>query len=107
MRTTHFASVGVVLLTGLASLSLTGCLLGPDYARPKVDVPATFRFSIQDTADTANTAWWEQFGDPVLNDLIAAALADNLDVKIAAARVEEFRGQFVTTRSGQIGRAHV
>ncbi|MFM0216989.1 MULTISPECIES: efflux transporter outer membrane subunit [Paraburkholderia] len=100
MRTTHFASVGVVLLTGLASLSLTGCLLGPDYARPKVDVPATFRFSLQETADTANTAWWEQFGDPVLNDLIAAALADNLDVKIAAARVEEFRGQFVTTRSG-------
>lgn len=100
MRTTHFASVGVVLLTGLASLSLTGCLLGPDYARPKVDVPATFRFSIQETADTANTAWWEQFGDPVLNDLIAAVLADNLDIKIAAARVEEFRGQFVTTRSG-------
>ncbi|CAB3801101.1 Outer membrane protein OprM [Paraburkholderia ultramafica] len=96
MRATAFAR----LLTPLLLLTLNGCLLGPDYVRPKVDVPATFRFSMEETADTANTAWWEQFEDPVLNDLITAALADNLDVKIAAARVEEFRGQFVTTRSG-------
>jgi outer membrane protein, multidrug efflux system len=96
MRATAFARVVAALLL----LTLNGCLLGPDYSRPKVDVPATFRFSIQETTDTANTAWWEQFEDPVLNDLITAALADNLDVKIAAARVEEFRGQFVTTRSG-------
>jgi multidrug efflux system outer membrane protein len=88
------------LLAVLALLSLTGCLLGPNYERPKAEVPATFRFSMQETAETANTVWWEQFQDVVLNELIAAALADNLDVKIAAARVEEFRGQFVTTRSG-------
>ncbi|MGA7780105.1 MAG: efflux transporter outer membrane subunit [Paraburkholderia sp.] len=96
MRATAFAR----LVAALLLLTLNGCLLGPDYTRPNVDVPATFRFSIQETTDTANTAWWEQFEDPVLNDLIAAALADNLDVKVAAARVEEFRGQFVTTRSG-------
>ena len=46
--------------------------------------------------------WWEQFQDPVLNDLIAAALADNKDVKIAAARVDQFLGQFVTTRSAPV-----
>ncbi|TDN57825.1 efflux transporter outer membrane subunit [Paraburkholderia sp. BL10I2N1] len=96
MRATAFAR----LLAPLLVLTLNGCLLGPDYVRPKVDVPANFRFTIQETTDTANTAWWEQFQDPVLNDLIAAALADNLDVKVAAARVEEFRGQFVSTRSG-------
>ena len=88
------------LLAVLVLTSLYGCLLGPNYERPKTEVPATFRFSMEQTAETANTVWWEQFQDPVLNELIAAALADNLDVKIAAARVEEFRGQFVTTRSG-------
>ena len=80
-------------------LALSGCLLGPDYKRPVVDTPPTFRFAESDAKDLVNTAWWEQFQDPALNDLIATALADNLDVKTAAARVEQFLGQFETTRS--------
>jgi multidrug efflux system outer membrane protein len=48
----------------------------------------------------ANTAWWEQFGDPVLNDLILAALKENKDILIAAARIEEFMGRYRTTRAG-------
>jgi multidrug efflux system outer membrane protein len=94
------------LLAFAALLALGGCLLGPDYARPKVDVPATYRFTQGEAADIANIVWWEQFQDPVLDQLIATALLENRDVKIAAARVDEFRGQFVTTRSGlfpQIG----
>ncbi|KAG8152916.1 efflux transporter outer membrane subunit [Burkholderia catarinensis] len=83
-----------ILLAGLS-----GCLLGPDYVRPKVEVPATFRFQPAEPADVANAAWWEQFQDPALNALIAAALAENLDVKVAAARVDEFLGQFESTRS--------
>ncbi|WP_345816979.1 efflux transporter outer membrane subunit (plasmid) [Paraburkholderia sp. PREW-6R] len=80
-------------------LALGGCLLGPDYVRPNVATPATYRFATSEAADIANARWWEQFQDPVLNDLILAALADNKDVKIAAARVDQFLGQFVTTRS--------
>ncbi|ASV99444.1 efflux transporter outer membrane subunit [Paraburkholderia aromaticivorans] len=87
------------LLASLMLLPLSGCLLGPDYVRPKVDVPATFRFAQDESVNVANTIWWEQFLDPVLNQLIATALAENRDVMVAAARVEEFRGQFVTTRS--------
>ncbi|MGA9911136.1 MAG: efflux transporter outer membrane subunit [Paraburkholderia sp.] len=83
----------------LLALGLGGCLLGPDYVRPNVPTPANFRFAASEAADTANTAWWEQFQDPVLNDLILAALAGNKDVRIAAARVDQFLGQFVTTRS--------
>ena len=83
----------------LVVLALSGCLLGPDYQRPVVDTPPAFRFAESDAKDLVNTAWWEQFQDPALNELIATALADNLDVKTAAARVEQFRGQFVTTRS--------
>jgi multidrug efflux system outer membrane protein len=81
-------------------LGLSGCLLGPDYVRPTIDTPATYRFNAGEATEVANTAWWEQFQDPVLNNLIAVALADNKDVKIAAARVDQFLGQFVTTRSG-------
>jgi len=80
-------------------LALSGCLLGPDYKRSIVDTPPTFRFAESDAKDLVNTAWWEQFQDPALNDLIATALADNKDVKTAAARVEQFLGQFETTRS--------
>ncbi|MGF6572450.1 multidrug efflux system outer membrane protein [Paraburkholderia sp. GAS333] len=80
-------------------LALGGCLLGPDYARPKIDVPATYRFAQGESAQIADMAWWEQFQDPVLNQLIATALLENRDVKMAAARVDEFRAQFVTTRS--------
>ena len=81
-------------------LGLSGCLLGPDYVRPTIDTPATYRFNAGEATEVANTVWWEQFQDPVLNDLIAVALAENKDVKIAAARVDQFLGQFVTTRSG-------
>ncbi|MFL9869703.1 efflux transporter outer membrane subunit [Paraburkholderia fungorum] len=81
-------------------LGLSGCLLGPDYVRPTIDTPATYRFNAGEATEVANTAWWEQFQDPVLNDLIAVALADNKDVRIAAARVDQFLGQFVTTRAG-------
>ncbi len=88
----------LLLALGL-TLGLGGCLLGPDYVRQNVPTPANFRFAASEAADTANTQWWEQFQDPVLNDLILAALADNKDVKIAAARVDQFLGQFVTTRS--------
>lgn len=83
----------------LLAVGLGGCLLGPDYERPTVSTPATFRFDTGDAVEIANPAWWEQFQDPVLNDLIATALAENKDVKIAAAHVDQFLGQFVTTRS--------
>ncbi|MFL9991053.1 efflux transporter outer membrane subunit [Paraburkholderia sediminicola] len=83
----------------LLATGLGGCLFGPDYVRPNVATPANYRFEAGETAAVANTPWWEQFQDPVLNDLILAALANNWDVKIAAARVDQFLGQFVTTRS--------
>lgn len=93
------ARVAAPALLLLLSLTLGGCLLGPNYQRPAIATPATFRFETPQVADTANSAWWEQFQDPVLNDMIATALAENLDVKVATARVDEFMGQFMSTRS--------
>jgi len=87
---------------------VSSCVQGPDYARPAVDAPADFRFEPASVAETANTEWWKQFGDPVLDQLIATALANNLNVKVAAANVEQAAGVFTQTRSGlfpQVGYA--
>jgi multidrug efflux system outer membrane protein len=84
----------------------SGCMVGPDYVRPPVDTPVGWRLSEQDARDLANTAWWEQLDDPVLNDLVTTALRENKDLMIAAARVEEFAGNYGFVRSGlfpQIG----
>ena len=83
----------------LAACLLAGCAVGPAYQRPAVDAPATFRFDAKDARDTANTAWWQQFQDPELDRLIGIALAENKDVQVAAARIDQFLGQFRTTRS--------
>jgi multidrug efflux system outer membrane protein len=84
----------------LAAGLLTGCAIGNDYVRPAIELPDKFRFGDLEAHELANTQWWEQFEDPVLNELIRSALANNLDVRIAAARVEEFYGALGVTRSG-------
>jgi len=82
-----------------AAALLAGCTVGPDYVRPSVDTPSAWRIDYPKAAEVANTTWWEQFGDPVLNDLIVIALRENRDIRIAAARVEQFAGALVATRS--------
>jgi outer membrane protein, multidrug efflux system len=79
---------------------LAGCAIGPDYQRPPVTEPPTFRG--QATAEAASLAdlpWWEVFQDTILKNLITEALGSNYDVKIAAARVQEARAQVGVARS--------
>jgi multidrug efflux system outer membrane protein len=71
------------------SIALAACMMGPDYHRPTVDRPQSFRYEVKEARQTANTAWWKQFKDPVLDDLIAEALANNKNVMIAAANIEQ------------------
>ncbi|PYM97331.1 MAG: RND transporter, partial [Candidatus Rokuibacteriota bacterium] len=79
---------------------LAGCAIGPDYKRPSVAEPQTFRGqATAEAASLADAPWWEVFQDPVLRDLIHEALRNNYDVRIAAARVQEARAGFVATRS--------
>ncbi|HQR53827.1 MAG TPA: efflux transporter outer membrane subunit [Burkholderiales bacterium] len=88
-----------LLIAVCVATMLDGCKVGPDYVRPDVDAPAAFRYDAGHAADLVNTSWWQQFDDPVLNQLIGTALAQNKDVRIAAARVEEAAGVLGTTRS--------
>ncbi|MCL4810538.1 MAG: TolC family protein, partial [Thermoanaerobaculia bacterium] len=72
---------------------LSGCSLGPDYQRPELVVPENHRGleGPASEASLADLAWWDATTDPVLKKLVAEAVERNQDLKIAAARVEEFR----------------
>ncbi|MEO8675562.1 MAG: efflux transporter outer membrane subunit, partial [Casimicrobiaceae bacterium] len=83
----------------VVALALAGCTMGPDYRRPAVLAPDAFRFAAKEAADSANLEWWKQFGDPVLDALIAEALANNRNIKVAVANVEQAAGVFTQTRS--------
>ncbi len=87
------------ILAAFVAAAVAGCTVGPDYVRPTVDAPTAWRIDYPKAADVANTKWWEQFGDPVVNGLIETALRENRDIRIAAARVEQFEGALMSTRS--------
>src|SRR5512137_1094504 len=88
-----------LIIVLLVVISLGACAIGPDYKRPSIDAPQSFRYEPKEVADTANTEWWRQFDDPVLDQLIVEALSANKSVKIAAANVEQASGILMTTRS--------
>src|SRR5919202_5864296 len=87
----------VVLVATLAAL-LAGCTLGPDYKRPAVPVPAQHRDAEppapgRETASLADVQWFALFQDERLQALVRTALANNYDVRIAAAPVLEDAAQ--------------
>jgi multidrug efflux system outer membrane protein len=80
-------------------LALGGCAVGPNYVRPTVDTPPSWRMTDAEAKDLANTSWWGQFNDPVLDNLVRVALQENLDLQIAAARIDEFAGRYGFVRA--------
>ncbi len=80
--------------------TLAACA-GPRPAAPPdatVIAPAAWRGGA-DADGEMTAAWWESFGDPMLSELVEKALANNIDIALAAARVEEARAQFSAARS--------
>jgi multidrug efflux system outer membrane protein len=78
---------------------LAACTVGPDYQRPEIEAPAQWRVEYREAAALANARWWQQYGDPALDRLVDDALVANHDLRIAAARIEQFLGALGTTRS--------
>src|SRR4051812_13480186 len=78
-----------------AVLLLAGCTVGPNYSRPAVPVPANYAeaASVPGPTDAELAGWWTRFGDPLLDRLVNRALAQNLDVQAAAARIREARAR--------------
>jgi outer membrane protein, multidrug efflux system len=97
----------VLVLTLLASVTVVGCMVGPDYRPPAMKLPTHWDGNDQQIKQVENqedktdlATWWQSFDDPILNQLVAQALSSNLDQKIALARVREERAYLVISRAG-------
>ena len=93
-----------LLLLTIAVL-LAGCMVGPNYKRPAVNVPTDYRGAKAakppTVASLGNEKWWDVYQDPVLAQLIHTALQQNYDVRIAATRVLEAQDQLGIVRANQ------
>ena len=108
-----------------AVVSLAGCKVGPNYRKPSVDVPGTYRGTPPEQAAPApavpagtapaaaspvalgDEKWWEVFQDQELQKLLRTALQQNYDVRVAATRVLEAQAQLGITRADQFPSASV
>jgi len=97
----------------LGALGIAGCTVGPDYQRPRVNMPgnwvgATTKPTTQPTTHTSITIpqpaemreWWKAFHDATLDSLIARALESNLDLQSAELRVRQARAARAVVASG-------
>jgi multidrug efflux system outer membrane protein len=77
----------------LPAILSAGCATGPEYRKPEVTPPAQFRSQVQpsEAISVADSPWWGMFNDEALRSLIAQALATNLDIQVAIARIEQAR----------------
>jgi multidrug efflux system outer membrane protein len=89
------------LLSMFAVLALAGCTVGPNYKRPPVTAPAQTRGQVSpvEAASFADQPWWNVFHDDALKSLIAEALKNGYDIRLAAWRVEEARANAGIVRS--------
>jgi multidrug efflux system outer membrane protein len=96
-RTAVLSSV----IAAAASISIGCAAVGPNYSRPQLPTPQQFRFveGTEQAASLADVPWFQVFQDPTLQALIREAVANNLDLKAAAARVEEARARAGIARS--------
>jgi len=83
-----------ILLTGFFS----SCMMGPNFQKPEMKIPDNY-LGEATQADTINLKWWEMFNDEVLDTMVQLALEYNLDVKMAATRIEQARAYWGMTKA--------
>jgi NodT family efflux transporter outer membrane factor (OMF) lipoprotein len=85
--------MAIALFVSSGALAGAACTVGPDYKKPELGTPAAY--TSQGAGVTSRPAdlvrWWSKFNDPVLDELIERAIANNLDLKIAESRIRESR----------------
>ena len=98
-------NIGKLLIVIVGSAMLFGCMVGPNYHRPAVQTPNSFRDLADNpqlqaqTASYADLPWWQVFQDPKLQELIRTALKQNYDLQLATERINAARAQVAVTRS--------
>ncbi|RTZ90403.1 MAG: transporter [Deltaproteobacteria bacterium] len=88
----------IVLMLALL-LTSAGCTMGPDYVRPPVPQHPAYRNQNPPGRSIADLEWWKIFNDPVLIKLIDTALENNLNLRVAMARIEVARAQLGIARA--------
>jgi outer membrane protein, multidrug efflux system len=100
-------SARAAILATLAVLILSGCTVGPNYHRPVVQTPTSFRAPDESqqaqsqVTSFADLPWWQVFNDPQLQQLVRTALKQNYDLQLAVERVNAARAQVGITRSNE------
>lgn len=96
--TLYAAAAGMVFLAG--------CTMGPNYKRPAINAPATYRSDpappAADIPSLGDEKWWQVFKDEELQKLVRQAIENNYDVRIAASRILEAQAQVGITRADQL-----
>jgi NodT family efflux transporter outer membrane factor (OMF) lipoprotein len=92
-------------LAASIALLLSGCMVGPDYHRPQVSVPATYRelpgwTQAEPAADGPKGQWWTAFNDPLLNELEPQVEVSNQTVRQDYANYQEALAEVKVARSG-------
>jgi outer membrane protein, multidrug efflux system len=96
------------LTSMLAGALCCSCTVGPNYRRPAISVPDTYRGAKVDAPDIPSLGearWWEVFEDPELQRLLKAALDRNYDIRIAASRIEQASANVGIVRADQFPEA--
>lgn len=80
------------------ALFLTACKMGPDYIRPEEPTQEGWRLAQTTSESIANLPWWELLEDQELQNLVNTALKENLDLRIAAANIEEYQARLTISQ---------
>ncbi len=101
MRTPVIAACALLVIT-------SACTVGPNYKRPAVATPDQFYNAAPvnpeaaaETTSLGDEKWFALFGDPELQTLVRTALAQSLDIRIAASRILQAQEQVGITRAGE------
>ena len=86
------------LALAVLSALLISCAMGPDYTRPGVSTPESFRMAGKEGESIANLPWWTLLRDEELQKLVRIALKENKDLMAAVASVEEFQARLFIAR---------
>ena len=87
------------LAPAVLSVMLVACAMGPDYTRPSIPAPQSFRMAEKAGESIANLPWWELLRDDELHTLIRIALEENKDLQRAVASVEEYQARLFIART--------
>ena len=107
MKTRDLLVIKLASAAVMVCVMSAGCTVGPNYKKPAVDVPPTFRgltdeeVAAKIAASQGDQKWWEVYQDQELQTLIRTAVKQNYDVRIAGARILAAQAQLGITRADQ------